>query len=180
MARAGTKRQRCDPPCDPPLPVRYWHPGVRLYCYQGEKTPVECTSSLPSQVSAIGLRVCYTMSAIGLRACYAMPVCCYAVCGTELAYAATRHRVAKRLPLLPPRRYSTNGLPTRLRACYAMSGTDLAYGGLRRCLYLSVRCYAQSGTEIAYAAISDEGIEEQGRRVLEMLGTPILLDAMLL
>eukprot|EP00961_Rhodomonas_salina_P083403 1120188-Rhodomonas_salina.1 len=43
---------------------------------------------------------------------------CYAVCGTEIPYAATRCAVLSARMLLG--------------ACFAMSGTDLAYGARRR------------------------------------------------
>eukprot|EP00961_Rhodomonas_salina_P273160 3690831-Rhodomonas_salina.8 len=62
---------------------------------------------------------------------------CYAVCGTDLAYAATRMRVDSIL------RY-----PFVLRACYAMSGIDVGYA--------ATHGYVMYGTDIGYAATRPE------------------------
>eukprot|EP00961_Rhodomonas_salina_P010310 138426-Rhodomonas_salina.1 len=76
------------------------------------------------------LRTDLVSRAISLRACYA-------VSGTDLAYA-----------LLPPYyAVRSTDIAISLRACCAMSGTDLAYRaiGLRP-------CYAMSNTDVAYGA----------------------------
>eukprot|EP00961_Rhodomonas_salina_P259433 3505334-Rhodomonas_salina.1 len=62
-----------------------------------------------------------------------LPVC-YAMRGTEIAYAATRRRRDD---------FTTRRCAISLRACYAMSGTDISYGGARLCA-----CYAMSGTDL--------------------------------
>eukprot|EP00961_Rhodomonas_salina_P296596 3936491-Rhodomonas_salina.5 len=99
---------------------------------------------------------------------------CYALSGTDIAYATTR-------PLLPPRM-----VPTSLCRCYVISGTDLAYADTRdeavqewgrrtvqavRYSHSDVRyshsvclCapYAMPGTHIAYAATSGGRKAEYG------------------
>eukprot|EP00961_Rhodomonas_salina_P215431 2909804-Rhodomonas_salina.1 len=59
----------------------------------------------------------------------------YAMCGTELAYAATSQSYS------PP---CCDGLgtsyPISLRVCYAMSGTGIAYVAMLSCYAYAVRC----------------------------------------
>eukprot|EP00961_Rhodomonas_salina_P017905 240788-Rhodomonas_salina.1 len=59
---------------------------------------------------------------------YRPTLCCYALCGTGLMYAATR--CAAML----------------LRMCYAMSGTDLAYAATA----VSLRLFASTATALSY------------------------------
>eukprot|EP00961_Rhodomonas_salina_P159612 2149799-Rhodomonas_salina.2 len=103
--------------------------------------------------------------------CYRPTRRCWALCGTERAYAASSTPMVSYDPnalrnfggevrYLPTHlirdawcRPSVWSSAIRRRACYAMSGTELAYHaplsvrGVRYCA-----CYAVCGTEVAYAA----------------------------
>eukprot|EP00961_Rhodomonas_salina_P217504 2939338-Rhodomonas_salina.1 len=88
-------------------------------------------------------------------------VCCYAVCGTVIGYAATLCAVlswrmaqsdlstAQTTLTTGP---ATTGPPMCLRTAYAMC-LRTVYEPMRRCVrYLLRSCYAVCGTELAYAA----------------------------
>eukprot|EP00961_Rhodomonas_salina_P277020 3743794-Rhodomonas_salina.5 len=75
----------------------------------------------------------YALAAIGLRACYAMP-------GTDIAYAAAHARAEQCAP--PP--------PMVLGAPYAMSGTDIGYGPTRHCDRLAFRCSTLPGPRYSH------------------------------
>eukprot|EP00961_Rhodomonas_salina_P046649 626191-Rhodomonas_salina.1 len=114
---------------------------------------------------------------------------CYALCGTDTLYDATRcAELMQRVVLCEVRtdiaygatsvailldNFVTGHLPICLRACYAEPGTDMSYGGyLPTRLLHGVRteipsrviclraCYAVSGTEMAYGALAT-ATEEQ-------------------